>query len=74
MEIAELEEILNDDLLKCEVVADVENEGLRASLVKWTHSNTFQVAVVLKLTGNLTLSKEFVSEEKAKAYFKRNYE
>ena len=40
---SELEKILNDDLLKCEIVKSVENAVRRADLIKWTHDNTFSV-------------------------------
>ena len=50
---SELDEILNDDLLKCEVLKTEENVARRVSLIKWTHDNTFSVAEVNKDTGKL---------------------
>ena len=45
---SELEKILNDDLLKCEIVETAENDVERVDLIKWTHDNTFSVAKVCK--------------------------
>ena len=45
---SELDKILNDDLLKCEIVELVENPVRRVDLIKWTHDNTFSVAEVRK--------------------------
>lgn len=53
---SELEKILNDDLLKCEIVKSVENAVRRADLIKWTHDNTFSVAEVNKDTGKLDVT------------------
>ena len=53
---SELEEILNDDLLKCEIVNSAENEVRRVDLIKWTHDNTFSIAEVRKDTGKLEVS------------------
>lgn len=69
-----LEEVLNDDLLKCEVVASVENEDIKASLLKWTADGTFSVAAVIKSTKKLTVSKQLHEESYARAYFKEWYE
>lgn len=38
---SELDEILNDDLLKCEIVVSAENTVRRVDLIKWTYDNTF---------------------------------
>lgn len=53
---SELEKILNDDLLKCEIVESAENEARRVDLIKWTHDNTFSVAEVNKDTGKLDVT------------------
>ena len=53
---SELDEILNDDLLKCEIVWSVENAERRVDLIKWTHDNTFSVAKVRKDTGKLDVT------------------
>lgn len=53
---SELEKILNDDLLKCEVLKTEENAARRVSLIKWTHDNTFSVAEVNKDTGKLEVT------------------
>lgn len=53
---SELDEILNDDLLKCEIVKTAENEAIRADLIKWTHDKTYSVAEVRKDTGKLELT------------------
>lgn len=53
---SELEKILNDDLLKCEIVNSAENEVRRVDLIKWTHDNTFSIAEVRKDTGKLDVS------------------
>ena len=53
---SELDEILNDDLLKCEIVESAENAARRVDLIKWTHDNTFSIAEVRKDTGNLDVT------------------
>ena len=53
---SELDEILNDDLLKCEIVESVENAARRVDLIKWTYDNTFSIAEVRKDTGNLDVT------------------
>ena len=53
---SELDEILNDDLLKCEIVESVENSARRMDLIKWTYDNTFSIAEVRKDTGNLDVT------------------
>ena len=53
---SELDKILNDDLLKCEIVESVENAARRVNLIKWTHDNTFSIAEVRKDTGNLDVT------------------
>ena len=71
---SELEKILNDDLLKCEIVESVENPVRRVSLIKWTHDNTFSVAEVNKDTGKLDVTDVPETDElKAYKYFYRKY-
>ena len=53
---SELDEIFNDDLLKCEIVKSVENTVRRVDLIKWTYDNTFSIAEVRKDTGNLDVT------------------
>ena len=53
---SELDEILNDDLLKCEIVWSVENAERRVDLIKWTHDGLFSVADLRKDTGKLEIS------------------
>ena len=53
---SELEKILNDDLLKCEIVESAENAARRVDLIKWTHDNTFSIAEVRKDTGKLEVT------------------
>ena len=53
---SELEKILNDDLLKCEVLKTEENAARRVSLIKWTHDNTYSIAEVRKDTGKLEVT------------------
>ena len=53
---SELDEILNDDLLKCEIVESVENSARRVDLIKWMYDNTFSIAEVRKDTGNLDVT------------------
>ena len=53
---SELDEILNDDLLKCEIVESAENTVRRVDLIKWMHDNTFSIAIVHKDTGKLEVS------------------
>ena len=53
---SELEKILNDDLLKCEIVESVENAARRVDLIKWTHDGLFSVADLRKDTGKLEIS------------------
>ena len=71
---SDLEKILNDDLLKCEIVNSTENEVRRVDLIKWTHDNTFSIAIVHKDTGKLDVSDIPETDEfKAHKYFYRNY-
>lgn len=53
---SDLEKILNDDLLKCEIVDSAEKAARRVDLIKWTHDNTFSVAEVNKDTGKLEVT------------------
>ena len=53
---SELEKILNDDLLKCEIVESAENTVRRVDLIKWTHDGLFSIAEVRKDTGNLDVT------------------
>lgn len=53
---SELDKILNNDLLKCEIVKTAENAARRVDLIKWTHDNTFSIAEVRKDTGKLEVS------------------
>lgn len=53
---SDLEKILNDDLLKCEIVESVENAARRVDLIKWTHDNTFSIAEMNKDTGKLEVA------------------
>lgn len=71
---SELEKILNDDLLKCEVLKTEENAARRVSLIKWTHDNTFSVAEVNKDTGKLEITDiQALSELDAYRQFYRKY-
>ena len=71
---SDLEKILNDDLLKCEIVNSAENEVRRVDLIKWTHDNTFSIAIVHKDTGKLEVSDIPETDEfEAHRYFYRNY-
>ena len=47
---SDLEKILNDDLLKCEIVESVENAARRVDLIKWTADGSFSVADLRKDT------------------------
>ena len=60
---SDLEKILNDDLLKCEIVESVENAARRVDLIKWTHDNTFSVTEVRKDTGKLDVTDFHVTDE-----------
>ena len=71
---SELDEILNDDLLKCEIVESVENAARRVDLIKWTYDNTFSIAEVRKDTGNLDVTDVPETDElEAYKHFYRNY-
>ncbi len=71
---SELEKILNDDLLKCEIVESVENPVRRVDLIKWTHDNTFSFAEVRKDTGKLEVTDiQALSELDAYRQFYRKY-
>lgn len=50
---SDLKKILNDDLLKCEIVDSAENEVRRVDLIKWTHDGLFSIADLHKDTGKL---------------------
>ena len=64
---SELDEILNDDLLKCEIVESVENAARRVDLIKWTHDNTFSISEVRKDEGKLDV-KDFPETDELEAY------
>ena len=64
---SELDEILNDDLLKCEIVESVENAARRVDLIKWTYDNTFSIAEVRKYTGKLDVA-DFPGTDELEAY------
>lgn len=64
---SDLEKILNDDLLKCEIVNSAENTVRRVDLIKWKHDNTFSVAEVNKDTGKLEVT-DVPETDELKAY------
>ena len=64
---SELDEILNDDLLKCEIVETSENTVRRVDLIKWTYDNTFSIAEVRKDTCNLDVT-DFPGKDELEAY------
>ena len=71
---SELDKILNDDLLKCEIVESAENAARRVDLIKWTHDNTFSIAIVHKDTGKLEVTDiKATSELAAYRHFYKNY-
>lgn len=71
---SDLEKILNDDLLKCEIKESAENAARRVDLIKWTHDNTFSIAEVRKDTGKLEVSDVPETDElEAYKYFYRKY-
>lgn len=71
---SDLEKILNDDLLKCEIVESVENAARRVDLIKWTHDGTFSITEVHKDTGKLEITDIPETDEiEVYGYFFRNY-
>lgn len=71
---SDLEKILNDDLLKCEIRESAENAARRVDLIKWTHDNTFSIAEVRKDTGKLEVTDVPETDElEAYKYFYRKY-
>ena len=69
---SDLEKILNDDLLKCEIVESVENAARRVYLIKWTTDGLFSVADLRKDTGKLEISEIPATDElEAYKYFYR---
>lgn len=71
---SDLEKILNDDLLKCEIVESVENASRRVDLIKWTHDGLFSVADLRKDTGKLEISEVPVTDElESYKYFYKTY-
>ena len=71
---SDLEKILNDDLLKCEIVESVENATRRVVLIKWTHDGLFSVADLRKDTGKLEISVvPETNELEAYKYFYKTY-
>lgn len=71
---SELDKILNDDLLKCEIVESVENATRRVDLIKWTHNGLFSVADLRKDTGKLEIQEVPETEElEAYKYFYKHY-
>lgn len=69
---SELDKILNDDLLECEIVESVENAARRVDLIKWTHDGLFSVADYNKVSGKLVVSEipETKELEAYKYYYK----
>lgn len=71
---SELDKILNDDLLKCEIVESAENAVRRVDLIKLTHDNTYSVAEVRKDTGKLEVTEVPETDElEAYKYFYKTY-
>ena len=70
----DLEEIFDDDLLKCEIVKSVENEDIKASLLRCVADGTFSVAAVIKPTKKLAISQQISNEKDAREYFKKWYD
>ena len=71
---SDLEKILNDDLLKCEIVESVENSARRVDLIEWTYDNTISIAEVRKDTGNLDVTDVPETDElEAYKYFYKTY-
>lgn len=71
---SDLEKILNDDLLKCEIVESAENAARRVDLIKWTHDGLFSVADLRKDTGKLELSGVPETDDlEAYKYFYKHY-
>ena len=69
-----MEKILNDDLLKCEIVESVENAARRVDLIKWTADGSFSVADLRKDTGKLETSEVPYTEElEAYKYYYKTY-
>ena len=64
---SELDKILNDDLLKCEIVESAENTVRRVDLIKWTHDNPFSIAEVNKDIGKLEVT-DVPETDELKAY------
>lgn len=64
---SDLEKILNDDLLKCEIVESVETDKRRVDLIKWTFDGLFSVADLNKVSGKLVVS-EIPEKEELEAY------
>lgn len=64
---SELEKILNDDLLKYEIVESVETDKRRVNLIKWTFDGLFSVADLNKVSGKLVVS-EIPEKEELEAY------
>ena len=64
---SELDKILNDDLLKCEIVESAENTVRRVDLIKRPHDNTFSIAEVNKDTGKLEVT-DVPETDELKAY------
>lgn len=64
---SDLEKILNEDLLKCEIVESVETDRRRVDLIKWTFDGLFSVADLNKVSGKLVVS-EIPEKEELEAY------
>lgn len=63
----ELEEIFNDNLLKCEIVTSKEDELSRVDLIKWA-DGTFSVATVAKCDKKLYVSYRNTLEDAMELY------
>lgn len=67
----ELEEIFNDDLLHSEVIASVENEDIKAALIKWIADGTCELVAIIKPIAQFSVLGQFFNEKDAREYFQK---
>lgn len=67
----ELKEIFNDDLLQCEIVASVENEDVKAALIKWIADGKFELVAIIKPIAQFSVLGQFSNEKDAREYFQK---
>lgn len=66
----ELEEVMNDDLLRCKIIETKKGEDeTRADLILWEPSGIYEVVFTDRKLGRIITIAKFKDKEKATKYF-----